>query len=154
MRQVRSPPKLDDAAQARALEQLQALVRQRGLKASGVRERIAKAALTQGGHWTIDELAARLPDTHPTTVYRTVPLLVEAGLVQDAPGAESDARRYERAFEREHHDHLVCTHCQQVVEFHFEAIEVLQRDVAERFDFTLTGHTHELFGTCAKCRAR
>lgn len=154
MRAIRNPPELDEAALARALEQLHALVRHRGLKASGVRESIARAALSHRGHWTIDELAAGLPDAHPTTVYRTVPLLVDAGLLQIAPGAEGEGRRYERAFEREHHDHLVCTNCHKVVEFCFEAIEVLQRDVAERFDFSLTGHVHELFGTCSDCRAR
>ncbi|HKO53153.1 MAG TPA: transcriptional repressor [Polyangiaceae bacterium] len=154
MRPVRNPSELDEAALARALGQLQALVRHRGLKASGVRESIAKAALSHGGHWTIDELAARLPGAHSTTVYRTIPLLVDAGLLQIAPGAEGEGRRYERAFEREHHDHLVCTNCHKVVEFCFETIEMLQRDVAERFDFSLTGHVHELFGTCSDCRAR
>ena len=154
MRALRNPPELDEAALTRALEQLHALVRHRGLKASGVRESIARAALSHQGHWTIDELAMRLPDAHPTTVYRTIPLLVEAGLLQVAPGNEGEGRRYERAFEREHHDHLVCTNCHKVVEFCFEAIEVLQRDVAERFDFSLTGHVHELFGTCKDCRGR
>lgn len=154
MRAVRNPPELDDAALTRALDQLHALVRHRGLKASGVRESIARAALLRGGHWTIDELAGQLPGAHATTVYRTIPLLVDAGLLQIAPGAEGEGRRYERAFEREHHDHLVCTNCHKVIEFCFEAIEVLQQDVADRFDFSLTGHVHELFGTCSDCRAR
>ncbi len=65
----------------------------------------------------------------------------------------SEGARYERAFERAHHDHLICTQCGKIVEFEFEAIEVLQHDLAEHFDFQLTGHVHELLGICAKCRS-
>jgi Fur family ferric uptake transcriptional regulator len=154
MRPVRSAPKLDKAGLERALDRLRQLVRERGLKASEVRENIAKAALTVEGHFSIDELMEALPEAHTATVYRVIPLLVDAGLLQAAPGPSDQGNRYERAFEREHHDHLVCTNCQKVVEFHFETIESLQRDVAERFGFALTGHVHQLFGTCASCQKK
>jgi Fur family ferric uptake transcriptional regulator len=128
------------------------MVRARGLKASSVRDAIARAALTRSGHFRVDDLLQALPDTHAATVYRVIPVLIEAGLVQEAPGLSGDGQSYERAFEREHHDHLVCTSCREVVEFEFEAIEIMQRDVAERFGFSLTGHVHQLFGLCQRCR--
>jgi len=59
-----------------------------------------------------------------------------------------DEQRYEAAFERPHHDHLVCTKCNEVIEFHYEALEALQRDIAERYGYELTGHVHELLGRC------
>ncbi len=154
MRPLKSPHKLDKAGVERALDQLRLVVKERGLKASEVRENIARAALTVDGHFSIEQLMERLPDAHTATVYRVIPLLVDAGLLQSAPGPSDQGHRYERAFEREHHDHLVCTSCQKVVEFHFETFESLQRDVAERFGFTLTGHVHELFGVCASCRKK
>jgi Fur family transcriptional regulator, ferric uptake regulator len=92
-------------------------------------------------------------DAHPATVYRVLPLLVDAGLLQLALVSTATGARYERAFEREHHDHLICIRCGKVVEFQFEAIELLQSDVAERFGFQLTGHVHELLGTCKDCRS-
>ncbi len=143
---------LDADGIERALHHLREVVRARGLKASSVRDAIARAALAHPGHFTVDDLVSALPEAHAATVYRVIPLLIEAGLVQEAPGLAGDGQSYERAFEREHHDHLVCTSCHQVVEFEHEAIEALQRDVAERFGFSLTGHVHELFGLCARCR--
>jgi Fur family ferric uptake transcriptional regulator len=154
MRQVLSGPKLNKAGVERALERLRELVRERGLKASTVREGIARAALALDGHFTIEQLLESLPDAHIATVYRVLPLLVEAGLLQAAPGSPDQGQRYERAFEREHHDHLVCTSCNKVVEFHFETLEALQHDVAASFGFSLTGHVHQLFGTCAACQRK
>ena len=159
MHETRAVPALDAPGVARALAQLHALVAERGLKASSVRDAIARAALAERGHFTADELAQRIRVArgrrpHVATVYRVLPLLVDAGLLQQSLMATGETGRYERAFEREHHDHLLCTVCRRVVEFHFEAIEAMQRDVAERFGFELSGHVHELFGTCRDCRAR
>jgi Fur family ferric uptake transcriptional regulator len=152
MKVAKGAEPLDAVGVQRALEHLRQTVRARGLKASSVRDAIARAALTRSGHFTVEDLLKSLSDTHAATVYRVIPLLIEAGLVQIAPGLSGDGQCYERAFEREHHDHLVCTSCHEVVEFEFEAIEILQRDVAERFGFSLTGHVHELFGLCERCR--
>jgi Fur family transcriptional regulator, ferric uptake regulator len=151
MRPVRSAPRLDKAGIERGLEKLRQLVKERGLNSSDVRESIARAALTREGHFNIDELMESLPGAHTATVYRVIPLLVDAGLLQPAPTPSDQGSRYERAFEREHHDHIMCTSCNKIVEFHFETLEVLQRDVAERFGFTLTGHVHQLFGVCSTC---
>lgn len=150
---------LDEAGLERALAQLHKAVRARGLKSSSVRDAVARAALRQRGHFSVEDLVRELKeggvaDAHPATVYRVLPLLVEAGLMQVSLISASEGVRYERAFEREHHDHLICTACGKVIEFHFEAIEVLQRDLAERFKFQLTGHIHELLGKCEDCAAR
>ncbi len=156
MRRVSHADALDDAAVTRALEKLREVVRARGLKASATRDAVARAALARNGHFFVEELVRELKDrqvvdAHPATVYRVLPLLVDAGLLQPTLMSTGEGMCYERAFEREHHDHLICTTCGQVVEFQFEAIEVLQRDVAERFGFRLTGHIHELLGTCKEC---
>jgi Fur family ferric uptake transcriptional regulator len=158
MRLVNPGPTLNEAGVERALERLHQVVKSRGLKSSSTRDAVARAALQRRGHFSADELIADLragagADVHAATVYRVIPLLVEAGLIQMTLVSNREGARYERAFEREHHDHLICTSCGKVIEFEFEAIEVLQRDVAERFGFHLTGHVHELLGTCAGCRS-
>jgi Fur family transcriptional regulator, ferric uptake regulator len=122
-----------------------------------MREAILRGALEFEGHYNVEELTRWLhengaEDAALATVYRVVPLLVEAGIVAPTLLTRSDGHCYEAAFEREHHDHLVCTDCGKVVEFHFEAIEVLQRDLAERYHFELTSHYHELLGLCGNCR--
>lgn len=156
MRKVVQVRGLDPRGLERALGHLHAVVREKGLKSSGVRDAIARAALQYEGHFTAEELLTVLRtegtlDAHAATVYRVLPLLVEAGLIQESLLSAGQGRRYERAFEREHHDHIICTSCKKVVEFEFEAFEVLQRDVSERLGFRLTGHVHELFGVCKRC---
>lgn len=141
----------------RGLERFRALLRERSLKMSKVRESIARAALTYHGHFSVDELVQLLhesgvQDAHLATVYRAVPLLVEAGLIQPALVSKADGQRYEASFERERHDHLVCTSCGRVVEFQSEALEALQRDIARRYDYELEDRVHELRGRCRSCR--
>lgn len=157
MRRLRQPAVLDDAALARALDRLHDVVRERGLKSSAVRDDVARVALRRDGHFSVDDLAKELrdrgiPGAHTATIYRVLPLLVDAGLVQLTLMSTRDVAHYERSFEREHHDHLICTTCGKVVEFQFEAIEVLQRDIAEKFGFQLSSHVHELLGVCKDCR--
>jgi Fur family ferric uptake transcriptional regulator len=78
--------------------------------------------------------------------------LVEAGIIQQTLLSSGERHFYEPAFERPHHDHLICIACGKVVEFEFETFEVLQRDIAKRYGFELTAHVHELLGRCAGCR--
>lgn len=156
MRRLKEASVLDEGGIERALERLRQVVRAHGLKSSAVRETVARAALRTRGHFSVEDLVKELraggvADAHPTTVYRVLPLLLEAGLLQMTLVSVGDGARYERAFEREHHDHLICTTCGRVIEFQFEAIELLQRDIAQRFGFRLTGHVHELLGTCRSC---
>lgn len=137
---------------------LRDLVKEKDLNFSTVREAIARAAFRFQGHFDVADLVlvlkrAGVRGAHRTTVYRTLPILLEAGIIQPALLSASDRQLYEPAFEREHHDHLVCTACGKVVEFHFEAFEVLQQDLAARYGFELVSHVHELLGRCAACKS-
>ena len=142
---------------ARALSGFRDALRRRGLRYSTVREAIARAALTYDGHFEVNDLLSELrqagvKDAHLATVYRTLPLLLEAGIIQQTLLSSGERHFYEPAFERPHHDHLICVGCGKVVEFEFEAFEVLQRDIAKRNGFELTAHVHELLGRCSDCR--
>lgn len=143
---------------ARALERLRSVVHEKDLKNSQVREAIARAALKHGGHFTVEDLVRVLRrqgvrNVHVATVYRAIPLLVESGLIQPALLSEGDTQHFERSFEREHHDHLICSSCGALIEFHSEALEALQRDIALLHGYTLDSHVHELRGLCPKCQA-
>lgn len=143
----------------RALASFRRLLRKKGLRYSTVREAVARAALGYDGHFEVNDLMgeltrANVKDAHLATVYRTLPLLVEAGLIQPTQLSSGERRFYEAAFERPHHDHLICTGCGKVVEFEFEAFEVLQHDIARRYGFELSEHVHELLGRCERCREK
>jgi Fur family ferric uptake transcriptional regulator len=135
---------------------LREFLRRRGLRMTGEREALLRAALERGAHFTLDELAqdvmSSVASASRATVYRSLPILVEAGILQPAL-VSGEARRFELALGRKHHDHLQCRGCGRIVEFRSEAIERLQLAIAARHGFRLTSHVHELVGDCAGCRA-
>jgi hypothetical protein len=84
----------------RGLERFRVVLHQRSLKMSKVRESITRMALSYRGHFSVDELVQVLHsqginDAHLATVYRAVPLMVEAGLIQPALVSKADGQRYE-----------------------------------------------------------
>ena len=85
------------------------------------------------------------------TVYRTLNLLREAGIVEQRSFADGRTL-FEISHPDEHHDHLVCLKCGKVVEFENEQIERLQEEIAEHHGFTLTSHRLDLFGRCSDCQ--
>jgi Fur family transcriptional regulator, ferric uptake regulator len=139
-----------------ALDRFERFLHKKDLRLTEARAAIVEAALARQGHYPIEELIADLKQRgirgSKATVYRTLPLLAEAGILEPAIVA-GDAKSYETTFGRHHHDHLLCGRCGKVVEFEFEAFEILQKEVAARYGFRLEGHHHELVGTCPDCLA-
>ncbi len=108
----------------------------------------------QGRHLTIDQLLEACRKTNPNigyaTVYRTLKLLVEAGIAEQRQ-FQSGQSQFELESDH-HHDHLICTQCDQIIEFENENIESLQEQVAKEFGFVLTTHKMILYGVCADCK--
>ena len=142
---------------ANPVEVFSDFLQRRGLKLTAQRRRILERALTEPKHFSAEKLLADLrredASTSKATVYRTLALLTEA-LLLDSVDFERGYRLYERALGHSHHDHLICTECDKVVEFHDEKIEEAQRLVAAGHDFEVLWHTHKLYGRCAECRQR
>lgn len=134
---------------------LGAYIEERGLKRSRQRERIAAAFFSMGGHVTVDQLVERCRRDDPrmsvATVYRAVKLLAESGLATARQFGDGQTR-YEPAAGKEHHDHLICTACGDIIEFANERIETLQALVARRHGFEVESHRLELYGRCARCK--
>jgi len=137
-----------------ALERFERFLVQRDLRLTEARAAIVEAALARTGHYPIEELIADLKRRgirgSKATVYRTLPLLAEAGILQPAIIA-GETKSYETTFGRGHHDHMLCRACGVVVEFEFEAFSILEREVAQKHGFRLEAHHHQLVGTCAEC---
>ena len=123
------------------------------LKRTRQREVILEAFLDRGGHISSEELHQVIRESNPgigyTTVYRTMKLLVDAGLA-DERHFDDGLARYESC--SQHHDHLVCTGCGKIVEFESEKIETAQSAIAKEQGFTLERHRHELYGKCSDCQ--
>jgi len=128
----------------------------KGLRSTRQRDIILDFFLATHQHISVEELYLKIKAVHPgignATVYRTLKLFVEAGLAREVLLHDGQTR-YEHVVEGEHHDHLVCTSCNAVIEFENETIEKLQDDIATRHGFFIKNHKLEIYGICAQCRA-
>lgn len=126
----------------------------RGLRSTEQRRVIIEKLFEASEHVTIDQLleAARSEDSRIgyATVYRTMKLLVEGGLVHERKFGDGYTR-YELADDEAHHDHLICVSCGKIEEFEEPEIEQLQEKVAARYGFSVQHHKHELYGICRAC---
>ncbi len=120
----------------------------KGLRMTEQRRVIASVLEDATDHPDVEELYARASAADPrisiATVYRTVKLFEEAGILEKVEFGDGRAR-YEDA-EREHHDHLIDMTTGEVIEFFDPEIEALQEKIADRLGFRLKGHRMELYG--------
>ena len=124
----------------------------KGVRLTDQRKLIAKVMSESQDHPDVDELHKRVSKLDSkisiATVYRTVKLFEEAGILSkhDFKGTKA---RYEQAT-REHHDHLIDINTGDIVEFVDQEIEKLQKNVAEKLGYKLVDHRLELYGTKIK----
>ena len=120
----------------------------KGLRMTEQRRVIARVLQDSDDHPDVEELYARASAIDSgisiATVYRTVKLFEEAGLLDKLEFGDGRAR-YEDA-ERDHHDHLIDMNSGEVIEFVDEEIEALQEKIARRLGYELRGHRLELYG--------
>ena len=128
----------------------------KGLRMTEQRRTIASALQASDDHPDVEVLYARASAIDPrislATVYRTVKLFEEAGILDKVEFGDGRAR-YEDA-ERDHHDHLIDLTTGEVIEFVDEEIEALQDRIAQRLGYRLKGHRLELYGVPLKKRDR
>src|SRR5258708_18690455 len=128
-----------------------------GLKPPGEGRAFLAELLARHEHFEADELLVRLRAKHKkisrATIYRTLDLLVDSGIVGRVRIGET-GYRYERLRAGEHHDHLICNECGRVIEFFEPRIESLQDVVCERYGFLPLSHSHQMRGICRQCRPR
>ena len=150
---LRSKQRTQDAGAA-LWTRLTEYMDRRGLRLTGQRRAILTTIINAPEHSTLDELleTVRKTDKHIgyATVYRTMKMLTEAGVVEERKFGDGYTR-YEISDESHHHDHLICQRCGHITEFEEPLIEELQDRVAQRHGFKVTSHRNELYGMCRKC---
>jgi Fur family transcriptional regulator, ferric uptake regulator len=128
----------------------------KGLKMTGQRRVIAKVLSEATDHPDVEKVYRRAVAIDPkisiATVYRTVRLFEEADILARHDFGDGRAR-YEETPE-EHHDHLINLQTREVIEFHNDRIEALQREIARELGYELVGHRLELYGVPARGAAR
>ena len=130
------------------VSRLEKLCQDKGLKMTEQRRVIARVLSDADDHPDVEQLYRRASKIDPgislATVYRTVRLFEEAGILAKHDFGDGRARYEETP--SEHHDHLIDIQSGKVVEFHNDEIEDLQRRIAEKAGYRLVGHRLELFG--------
>ena len=125
---------------------------QRGVRLTDQRKLVARIMSESADHPNVDELHKRVSKIDSkisiATVYRTVKLFEEAGIIakHDFKGSKA---RYEQTSE-DHHDHLIDVNTGEITEFINDDIERLQKKVAEKLGYKLVDHRLELYGTKIK----
>jgi Fur family ferric uptake transcriptional regulator len=120
-----------------ALEIFRRYLRERSLPVTTQREQVAERNLHVG----------------KATIYRTLDLLAQSGMVHERDFGEG-FRRYERAPGHPHHEHLICLRCGKVVEFANEKLEKMKELIAAEYGFQHRHHRLEIYGVCRECQQR
>ena len=124
----------------------------RGVRLTDQRKLVAKVMSESADHPDVDELHKRISKLDSkisiATVYRTVKLFEEAGIV-DKHDFKGNKSRYEQVTQ-EHHDHLIDINTGEIIEFVNEDIEKLQKKISENLGYKLVDHRLELYGSKIK----
>ncbi len=127
----------------------------RGLKLTKERQRILDEVFALHGHFDPEELLLRMKNkgmkVSKASVYRTLPLLVASGLIEQVEKNDKHAH-YEHTFGHGHHDHLICMKCGRVIEVYSPKLEAIQNELCRESDFDGMTHTLEIKGCCCDCR--
>ena len=131
-------------------------IQEKGLKTTRQRNTIISTFFRLRGHISVEELLVEVKLANPrigyATVYRTLHLLVESGLVEERRFGDGLAR-YEGHSDVEHHDHMICLECGEIFEFFNPKLEALQEQLAEENNFKVYRHRLELYGACKDTEA-
>ncbi|TDI62296.1 MAG: transcriptional repressor [Alphaproteobacteria bacterium] len=134
-------------------DRIERLCIEKGMRMTDQRRVIARVLSESADHPDVEEVfdrAAKIDDNISiATVYRTVRLFEEAGILERHDFGDGRARYEERS--EVHHDHLIDVQSGRVIEFNSDEIEALQEGVARELGYRLVGHRLELFAVKIDC---
>ena len=140
--------------QATVVRAFEGHLRRKGLNLTRQREEILSCLLSAQRHLNTEEIYDQLKKKDPTlgraTVFRTVKLLQECGLVAEV-GAVNGRSKFELKADRPHHDHMICVECGRITEFQSPMMERFQDEAIRKHGFEALWHRHEIFGRCSGC---
>ena len=143
-------PKL--AAKERFLE----FLAKKNLRMTSQRQAIIDTVFGTEEHFTAEQLLdwsrERDKSVSRATVYRTLPLLTESGLVREMDFGK-DYKFYDPNYaEHPHHNHIICQDCEKIVEFESEKIEKLENEISHRLGFEVKTHRLQITASCEELK--
>jgi len=129
-------------------------LQENGIRRSKPREQVFDIFINTEKHLTVLKLyeltKARYPNIGYATVYRAMKIICDAGIADEINFG--GLKHYEHKYGHEHHDHMICTECKELIEVLNPEIEEMQQALAQAYDFTITNHRLQIFGVCGKCK--
>lgn len=126
-------------------------LKEKGQRQTPERFMVLEEIYSSDGHLDADEIFFNMKNSGTrvsrATVYNTLDLLIECGLVQRQQFGKNQYY-YERSFAYQQHDHMICKECGVVIEFCDPRILEIQKLMEKIYDFKVEGHSLHLFGTC------
>jgi Fur family transcriptional regulator, ferric uptake regulator len=138
-------------------DKFKSFLKEYNLKYTRERKEIIEAIVTLKKHFNAEEIHQQLRKhkSHVSlaTVYRTIPLLVNSGLIMETLHCREKVV-YEKIYNKKHHDHLICINCGKIIEFYNEDVEKLQDEICRRYHFLPTEHRLGIKGYCQECQKK
>lgn len=133
----------------------EAFVREHHGRLTPQRQFIVREFLFLNGHYGIQDLHDHLrrkgQRINPSTIFRTLKLLVQAGIAVERHFGDGNTI-YE--INAAHHDHMICLSCKKIVEFESDKLESVQGKIIRKYGFEMAYHKHEIYGYCRSCRKK
>ncbi len=130
-------------------DQLMDTLEERGYRATSPRQAVVRAITGKDRHFTAEQLREQLPGVGRATIYRSLKLLVESGMLCRV--LLEDGNLHYQLSQRGHHHHLLCVQCGASEDLLGCDIEGLLRQAAVSHQFELSGHWLEVYGRCQNC---
>jgi len=136
------------------LEKFNSFLKSKGLKLTRERLTILEEALATEGHFEADDLLVILKKkgrkSSRATVYRTLDIMAQSGVLRKVCLGEA-AIQFEKVNDGLRHDHLICQNCGNKIEFYLPELPEIQKQLCDRFGFTMKNYCFQIFGLCSDC---
>ena len=147
-----------DAANKCARQRFLEFLAQKNLRMTGQRRAIIETVFSTEEHFTAEQLLEwsrrRDKSVSRATVYRTLPLLTESGLVREMDFGKEHKFYDPNYAEHPRHNHIICQDCGKIVEFESEKIEHVEIEISRRLGYAVKSHRLQITATCEEFRQR
>lgn len=143
--------------QAKFIEKLKHAIKKNGLKYTKQKEIIFLAILNSAEHLNAEDIYKLVSknDTNNqiglSTIYRTLIFLEDNNLISSLYLKNINIKKFETNL-KDHHDHIICTECNKIIEFINDKIETEQNELVKKYNFKLEYHSMILYGICEECQ--
>jgi Fur family ferric uptake transcriptional regulator len=147
---------MPDAEKAQAKQKFMGFLERKGLRITSQRQAIIEAVFSTDQHFTAEQLLEwsrqRDASVSRATVYRTLPLLTESGLVREMDFGK-DYKFYDPNYaDHPNHSHIICQDCERIVEFESDKIDKLESEISHKLGFEVKAQRLQITGTCEELK--